>query len=199
MRSTVTVWLNQQRADAANHDYGLAGSIKATGEPGGGARFTIEIPVATPEKIVEYEDEVRKGHVAGDLGEAPRVLISDSEAHVQDLLVHLLEDMGYRFDTSGSSEGTLSKIRSGNYDALIADFSMPQLDGPALLNLLKDEKPDLAERVIFLASDPTEQGVIEFATASGSTLIGKPFSLDTIRSALRRLIEGATFSDITVH
>lgn len=176
-----------------------AGSIKATGGLGQGACFTIEIPIATPERIADYEEEVRKGNAAGESSESPRVLIADSEPHVQDLLVHLLDDMGYRFDTSSSSEGMLSKIRSGNYDALIADFSMPHLDGPALLNLLKDEKPDLAERVIFLASDPTDQGVLEFTTSSGSTLIGKPFSLDTIRSALRRLIEGAAFSDVTVH
>jgi two-component system chemotaxis response regulator CheY len=119
---------------------------------------------------------------------------------VQDLLVQLLDDMGYRFDTADSREGVLEKIRSGSYDALIADFSMPHLEGPDLLKALRAEKPDLAQRVIFLSSDPTDPTVREFTSMSGSPLIGKPFSLDAIRTALRRIVETTgSGDDPTIH
>jgi two-component system NtrC family sensor kinase len=180
------------------------GTIRATGKPDRGACFSIEIPVASEEALSEAqraESADGKPDAGEDAGTpaGPRVLVSDGEAHVQDLLVQLLDDMGYRFDTAGSKEGTLEKIRSGSYDALIADFSMPHLEGPALLRALRAEKPDLAQRVIFLSSDPTDPSVREFTSSFGSPLIGKPFSLDAIRTALRRIVERADPDSITVH
>jgi signal transduction histidine kinase/DNA-binding response OmpR family regulator len=170
------------------------GSIRAAGDPGRGACFTIEIPIASPEALKEAQRaEPADGQTGAgeDAGPAagPRILVSDGETHVQDLLVHLLDDMGYRFDTADGREGALEKIRSGSYDALIADFSMPHLEGPDLLKTLRAERPDLAQRVIFLSSDPTDPTVREFTSMFGSPLIGKPFSLDAIRTALRRIVE----------
>ncbi len=178
------------------------GTIRAGGEPGRGACFTIEIPGATPERLEEAARQAAAARAAGVErvpGEGPHVLVSEAQPHVQGLLVHLLEDMGYRFDTATSGDVAMEKIRNGSYDGLIADFSMPRMEGPMLLEWLRKEKPALAERVIFLASDPTDPMASGFAESSGSTLIGKPFNLDTVRSALRRLFEGVTVTDGTLH
>ena len=73
------------------------------------------------------------------------------------------------------------------YEALIADFEMPRLDGPSLLDTLRSLRPKLTRRVIFLASDAAQPQVIEFASTSGNVVMAKPFRLDSMRDALRRL------------
>ncbi len=182
------------------------GVIRVSGEPGRGASFTIELPAASQWTPAASGSEARPGPgptedgaraaAAGPGASAaeasagprePRVLVADSELHVQDVLVEGLRRMGYRVDTADSGEGALAKIRKENYDALIADFAMPHLGGRALLEALRAEKPSLAQRVIFLSSDTASPHLAEFVAASGSSVVGKPFDLETLGAALRRL------------
>ncbi len=165
-------------------------------QAGRGATFVIELPVAPPEAI---EAAGRAATAAAPEALEPRILVADAEVHVQDLLVELLRGMGYRVDTAGSREGALAKIRASEYDALIADFGMPHLDGRALLSTLKTEKPALSRRVIFLASDAASPPLMEFALAERSILIGKPFDLDTMRAALKRVLAMSPEGVETVH
>jgi signal transduction histidine kinase len=189
------------------------GVIRCGGEPGKGAVFTLELPVASPgaqQAQVGAAAPAQAGAAPVPVGAAPvaaassmvaaqpeataptapapRVLVADTEVHVQDVLVELLGRMGYRVDTADSGEGALAKIRGGSYDALIADYAMPRLDGRALLDILKAEKPALASSVIFLSSDTANPRLAEFAAATGSVLLGKPFDIETMRSTLRRLV-----------
>ncbi len=46
---------------------------------------------------------------------------------------------------------------------------------------------NLLRRVIFLASDAARPALLEFASTTGNLLMGKPFRLDAMRDALRRL------------
>ena len=174
------------------------GGVVRVASPGAdrGATLVIEFPAASPEAL---EAAGRAAAAGAPEALEPRILVADTEAHVQDLLVELLRGMGYRVDTAGSSEGALAKIRSADYDALIADYAMPRLDGRLLLDTLHAEKPALARRVIFLASDAASPPLMEFAATSGSILIGKPFDLDTMRAALRRILAVPVAGADTVH
>jgi signal transduction histidine kinase/FixJ family two-component response regulator len=159
------------------------GVIKLAEGKGTGATFVIELPAAATTATAAGETRTAAGPAAPGL----RVLVADPEAHVQDLLVDLLGGMGYRVDTADNGDGALAKIRAGQYDALIADWALGRLDGARLLEVLRAERPDLSRRVIFLASDTASPRLIEFASNSGSLVLGKPFDLETLRSALRRV------------
>jgi len=179
------------------------GVIRVSGRPSGGAVFTVELPVApADEQMAAASVGVAAGKAAAGLnGKAPapsagegtprpagpRILIAETEPHVQDVLVELLGSLGYRADTAETGESALAKLRSQEYEALIADFEMPRLDGRSLLDTLRSEKPRLARRVIFLASDAARPQLLEFASTSGNLLMGKPFQLDAMRDALHRL------------
>ena len=184
------------------------GTIRVSSQPGGGAVFTVEIPAASPEALAEAgravapADQAPGGEGAGASGAGsprsatqaaarrpagPRVLIAEAEPHVQDVLVELLAGLGYRADTADTGESALAKIKSQEYEAVIADFEMPSLGGRALLDTLGSLKPKLARRVIFLASDAARPQLLEFASTTGNLLMGKPFRLDAMREALRRL------------
>jgi signal transduction histidine kinase len=176
------------------------GALKLSGRPGRGATFVIELPQA-PAEAAEV------GAAVGGPGDAkgatppggPRILVADAEMHVVDLLVDLLRGMGYRVDTAESGEGALAKVRAGQFDAVIADYALPHLEGRALLDALRSEKPSLARRVVFLSSDTANPRLLEFVANSGSLLLGKPFDLETLREAVRRAL-GAPLADrATIH
>jgi CheY-like chemotaxis protein len=187
------------------------GVLRVAGKPGLGPVFTVELPVAPPETVSAEKagptnaraaagsrrSSVRAGKAAAPAGvealrhSGPRILIAESELDVQSVLVELLEKLGYRADTADSGDAALAKIRSQDYEAMIADYDMPQLDGRRLLEALTSAKPKLARRVIFLASDTARPHLVEFTSTSGNLLMGKPFRLDAMRDALGRLFPTA--------
>ncbi|HEU4401893.1 MAG TPA: response regulator, partial [Candidatus Polarisedimenticolia bacterium] len=190
-----------------------AGVIRVASEPGRGASFSIDLPIASPEALQAASvagNAASEGAAASPAtgspsqagtahAQGPRILVADAEQHVQDVLVELLAGMGYRVDTAGTGEGALAKIRRESYDALIADYAMPRLEGRRLLDTLRSEKPGLAQRVIFLASDIASPHLMEFASTSGNRLLGKPFDLETMRAAVRRLFSLPPGEAGTVH
>jgi len=183
------------------------GVIRVSRGAAGGAVFTVELPVV-PDALLQGEgggasaggrapDEARAAApgaaaepaaaVAPLRPSGPRILIAESEPHVQDVLVELLGSLGYRADTAETGESALAKLRSQDYEALIADFEMPRLEGRTLLDILRSERPKLARRVLFLASDAARPQLVELASTSGNLLMGKPFRLEAMRDALHRL------------
>ncbi len=176
------------------------GAVRVLPNPEGrGATMVLEIPAATPEDLEAAGRDPEESQAVGTRPTGPRILVADSESHVQDLLVELLSGMGYRVDTADSGEGTLAKIRSADYDGLIADYALARLNGRSLLETLRAEKPGLTRRVIFLASDADDPSLVEFASGAGVMLIGKPFDLDTLRAALRHLFPVPHAASDTVH
>jgi signal transduction histidine kinase len=188
------------------------GVLRVSGKPGHGAVFTVELPVAPADvaagKAADRAGEEPPGGTgppAGQTGTSkavaagPRILIAESELDVQSILVELLEKLGYRADTADNGEAALAKIRSQSYEALIADIDLPRLDGRMLVETLHSTKPKLACRVIFLASDAARPHLIEFTSTSGNLLVGKPFRLDAMRDALRRLFPDPVGDRDTVH
>lgn len=185
------------------------GVIRVSSDPGKGAAFTIELPAAPPEALAAASEAPAQARAdaggqaagapeaaappeipaaVGGSSAGPRILVADTEPNVQDVLVELLGRLGYRADTAGTAEGTLAKIRASEYDALIADFALPRLEGRKLLETLRAEKPALARRLIFLAGDTASPSLMEFAATTGSLLIGKPFDLETVRATLQRIL-----------
>jgi len=191
-----------------------SGTLRASGKPGGGAVFTVALPPAPPEALAGVEarnrpagsePDAKRAARSGRNGPAPeegetpekgdtlrrpsgpRVLIAESEADVQGVVLELLETLGYRVDTADSGEAALAKIRGQDYEAVIADFDLPRLEGRRLLDAVQAARPRLARRVIFLASDTTRPHLVEFTATSGNLLLGKPFRLDALRAALGRL------------
>ncbi len=179
------------------------GTLRVLGKPGRGAVFTVELPAAPPEALAgEQAKKALAGRGpdtktiaarSGKKGEGvrrpsgPRVLIAEPEADVQSVLLELLEGLGYRVDTADNGETALAKIRGQVYEAVIADFDLPQLEGRMLLDAVQAARPRLARRVIFLASDTTRPHLIELTSTSGTLLLGKPFRLDALRDAMGRL------------
>ncbi len=185
------------------------GAIRVGGQPGHGATFTVELPVAPPGALEAAGAAAGAGEHQGAAAptaagaapgaSGPHVLVADTQQHVQDVLIELLGGMGCRVDTAETADGALAKIRKGDYDALIADYALPRLDGRTLLETLRSEKPSLARRVIFLASDTMSPHLMEFAATSGSLLVGKPFDLETMRTALRRVFSVPGSETTSVH
>src|SRR6266542_196632 len=72
-----------------------------------------------------------------------RLLIVDDEARLMIALCNTLRDEGY--DVTGVTSGAeaLRKAGTGEFDVLLTDLMMPEMDGIALLRAALEREPEL--------------------------------------------------------
>jgi signal transduction histidine kinase len=159
------------------------GSIRVESEPGGGATFVVELPVeAAPMPV----PEAAPAEAPGDARRAS-VLVVDDEPDMADLLADILAAEGYRVETVPSGVAALEKLRATDFDLVISDLRMPELDGPGLYREVERRHPGLQRRFIFLTGDALNPRIKEFLENCGAPGLAKPFTLEDLRRAIQQV------------
>ena len=187
-------------AFAIVRDHG--GTIRALPGKTPGVTFVVELPIPAPEALRAAESAAsaagpgRTGAPAGTAG--PCVLVAEPDPKTAGLLEEILGSMGYLAETAADRGAVLERLEAGEYQALIADAAMPDLEGHQLLEALRARHPLLARRVIFLAADARDAGALAFVASSGTMMVGKPLDPSTLRAALRRLLASTLVDEAPV-
>jgi DNA-binding response OmpR family regulator len=67
-----------------------------------------------------------------------RILIIDEDEDINNLFKICLEDYGYRMHSYTNPIDALSYFKKDGYDLILLDLKMPQIDGVAMFNALKN-------------------------------------------------------------
>jgi len=121
-----------------------------------------------------------------------RVLIADDEGGVRRFIVTLLHRAGYIVHQAGDGMDALAEMKRWRFDVVLADYSLPRLDGVRLLLLSRMMWPEVP--VLLLSADLTDlpqtlkkQGV--------SALVPKPFGPQELLEALQAAMSPASAED----
>lgn len=116
-----------------------------------------------------------------------RLLIVDDEAALMTALCDTLEMEGYAATGFTSARQALAKLHERQFDLLLTDLMMPEMDGIALLRAAQQIDRDLAGIVM------TGHGTIDTAVKAlrdgALDYVLKPFRLDNLMSVLARALE----------
>ena len=63
-----------------------------------------------------------------------RVMVVDDEENIREVLSNYLENMNYDVVTAIDGQEALNKYKKGEFDLVISDLLMPNIDGLELLN-----------------------------------------------------------------
>ena len=122
-------------------------------------------------------------------GSALRVLVVDDEQMLTDLLSMALRMEGWEVRTAGSGFQALQAARDFEPDAMVLDIMMPDLDGMAVLQRLRQSGNDVP--VLFLTAKDAVGDRVAGLTAGGDDYVTKPFSLEEVVARLRGLMRRA--------
>jgi len=114
-----------------------------------------------------------------------RILIIEDEPRLLRNMAKALREEGYAVDTSEAGDDGLNKAQHCNYDAVLLDVMLPQLDGWELLKRLRRIKQT---PVLMLTARDTTRDRVRGLDAGADDYLVKPFDLPELLARLRALI-----------
>jgi DNA-binding NtrC family response regulator len=117
----------------------------------------------------------------------PGVLVADDDAVARELLVEVLEREGYRVRAAADGTEAIALAEREVFDVALIDLRMPDTDGLAVLERLVAREP--APAVLILTAFAAMDTAIEAIRRGAYDYLSKPFRLDEIKRAVRRMLE----------
>ena len=111
------------------------------------------------------------------------LVVDDDEPHAQ-AVAESLERVGYECITEVSGEDGAARIESDNFDVVVTDLMMGDLDGLALLQKTKEELPNA--EVILLTGHASVQSALAAGQAGASMYLTKPLDINELRAAVKK-------------
>src|SRR5579862_3301337 len=118
-----------------------------------------------------------------------RVLVIEDEPDLLSALAQALREEGYAVDTSEDGRDGLFKAQGGQYDALVLDLMIPQLDGWGVLERLR--RDGHAVPVLVLTARDALPDRVRGLDLGADDYLTKPFELAELLARLRALIRRA--------
>jgi CheY-like chemotaxis protein len=168
------------------------GDIGVDSVPGVGTTFEITLPCSTAPGDVIVSP--RSASVAADEPPAvrPVVLVVDDEdfvaRFVSDALGKILACQVHR---AADGREAIEWLTSTDFAMVISDVRMPRLNGVELLDWMQAHRPQLVERTVFVTGDASGSSLNARIEASGVPMLRKPFSLDTLLTQSRAILQRA--------
>ena len=159
------------------------GTIDVTNGPEGTA-FRLRLPVDTS----PADEEAAADEPAGE-AEARRILVVDDEPDVAELIAEILESVGHDVEIADGGLAGLEALGRRDYDLIISDLRMPDLDGRGLWERAEVVKPGLSRRFLFLTGDTLSPMAHEFLVEGAHPHLEKPIMPADLRLAVAQTLE----------
>ncbi len=116
-----------------------------------------------------------------------RILLAEDNAVNQKLALLLLKRMGYRADVAANGLEVLEALQRQNYDVILMDVQMPDMDGLEASRLIgKEWPPEQRPRIIAMTANAMQGDREECLAAGMEDYLTKPIQVNALQEALER-------------
>lgn len=117
----------------------------------------------------------------------PHILIMEDDLIVAKGLKMILDEQGYDVDLQETGQGAIEAMGTYDYDLLMADLRLPDIDGMQVVKSVKETKPDT--EVIVMTGYATSSLAVDAMKLGAHDFIAKPFTEEQIRSAIKDALD----------
>lgn len=112
-----------------------------------------------------------------------KLLLVEDEAHLCEALCQILKNNGYEVDFANDGKSGLNKALLEQYDMLLLDIMLPQLDGLELLRRVREAKIDTPTILLTARGEVSDK--IQGLDYGADDYIQKPFNSDELLARIR--------------
>lgn len=164
------------------------GWINVKSTIGKGTRFNIYLPsIATaPAESEQGEDQEKIFRGSGE-----RILLVEDQQEVLNFVTKALKGFGYIVipATTGKSAITLFDKEDGNFDLVLTDVVLPDINGTQIISYVRNKKPGIP---VIMSSGYTDQkSQWDIIRDKGYHFMEKPYSLNVLLKTIYDIINGS--------
>ena len=108
------------------------------------------------------------------------ILLVDDDRQLVEALKWIFDESKVQVDVAYDGEEALGKLKQREYDAVVCDLVMPQMDGSKLHAKATELFPELAEKFVFITGHPDNPKSWQFLSGSQSKCLVKPFPIQDL-------------------
>jgi len=115
-----------------------------------------------------------------------RILIIDDEPNIRRLFRDELEEDGHTIEQAGDGAEGLAELDRANYDLVVLDLRMPEMNGIEFLEQVRGGRPDLP--VIVCTAVRGAESEYELWASKVSAILNKPVDLELLKKEIAKTL-----------
>jgi Response regulator containing CheY-like receiver, AAA-type ATPase, and DNA-binding domains len=119
-----------------------------------------------------------------------KILVVDDFPTMRRIIKNLLKDLGFEnVDEAEDGAMGLEKLRNGNFEFVVSDWNMPNLDGLEMLKCIRADPNLKSLPVLMVTAEAKKENIIAAAQAGANGYVVKPFTAATLEEKLNKIFE----------
>ena len=119
----------------------------------------------------------------GERYDQPRVLLMEDETSLAKGLAMVMREEGYHVDLADTGRGALEQFQKSDFDLLVADLRLPDINGMDVVEQVRGKKPKT--NVVIITGYPTVASAVQAVKMGVSDYLRKPFTEDEFMTAVK--------------
>jgi CheY-like chemotaxis protein len=142
--------------------------------------MSVFLPEAKPERKLTPPPSPAPGATLAS------ILIIEDDRAVRETTVRLLARAGFRVSAAEDRAGALRALAAGQeIDLVVTDVIMPELSGPELVRVLREQRPDLSALYV---SGYAGEALHEHGLSQDDAFLQKPYMPNVLIARIRELL-----------
>jgi len=117
----------------------------------------------------------------------PHVLLMEDEMNVAKGLEMVMREEGYEVDLADTGQGALDKFRASEFDLLVADLRLSDMDGMDVVQQVLEKRP--RTNVVIITGYPSVSSAVQAVKMGVSDYLRKPFTEDEFKTAVKSALK----------
>ncbi|MGR9045463.1 MAG: ATP-binding protein [Gammaproteobacteria bacterium] len=158
----------------------MGGELTVSSQKGQGSTFSVRLMLSNLKNTVDTPEEK---HIVGYQGTSKNILVVDDQLEQRDLIVILLEPLGFQVETAASGEECLLKTQSFIPDLILLDLTMDGIGGMETARRLRQN--DFRMPILILSANAYSSDREAAIDAGCNDFLAKPLQIGELFSKLK--------------